>query len=349
MRVLPTLLAGLVLGACGHPSAGTRADRLFADPARHLMDTGVREDARREATLGIVTAARVSESGRHVVVLDFVDPYVKVFDGRGRFVRAFLHPGRGPGEARLPFALAVSGDTAIFVGDATGRLMVFGFDGVLRRAAASTGMSILAAAAGCSDDWVVYGPRFAGGGGTPTWLHRVTLGENGALRSEDAFPDRQASDRLPHGVAYGLVSDGGRTLAWHTLGAGNRLASWSCGEAAPRLGAGAAAEPDKGVRAHPMPGGMRMEIGPGARARGGMAAVAGGVVVAEQVMGKEPGSVTTELILRRDDGARRTVSARGAWSLADSRRGVGILVSTSEPVPHVFLVSERDLLALFGP
>lgn len=113
------------------------------------MDTGIREDGGNKGMLGIITSARVSESGRHIVVLDFVDPYVKVFDARGRFVRAFLRSGRGPGEARFPFALAVSGDTAILVGDATGRLMVFGFDGVLRRQATST-VNLLAAAAGCT-------------------------------------------------------------------------------------------------------------------------------------------------------------------------------------------------------
>ena len=348
MRALPFLFAAVGLAACGHADAGPRADRIFADPARHRMDTGVRDDARREATLGIVTAARVSETGRYVVVLDFVDPYVKVFDGEGRFVRAFLRPGRGPGEARLPFGLAVSGDTSILVGDATGRLMVFGFDGVLRHEATST-MSILAAAAGCADEWLVYGPRFAGGTTTPTWLHRIRLGENGALRSEDAFPDRQASERLPYGVAYGLVSDGRRGLAWHTLGAETRLVSWTCGEAAPRLGPSVASRSDQGVRARPVDGGVRMEIGPGARARGGMAAVRGGVVVAELVMGEKPGSTTTELVLWHEDGTRRTVVIPGSYVLADSRPGVGILVSTSEPVPHVFLISEAELLASFGP
>lgn len=347
MRVLP-LLAAALLAACGGANTGTQADRLFADPARHRMDTGARDDARREATLGIVTAARLSESGRYVVVLDFVDPYVKVFDGRGRFVRSFLRPGRGPGEARLPTALAVSGDTAILVSDATGRLMVFGFDGVLRHEGTGT-MSVLAATAGCGDDWLVYGPRFGGGTTTPTWLHRVRLGDNGTLRSEDGFPDRQTADRLPHGVAYGLVSDGQRRLLWHTLGAETRLAAWSCGEAMPRLGAGVASTAETGIRTEPTPGGIQVAIGPGARARGGMAAVRGGVVVAELVTGKEPGSVTTHLVLRRDDGTRRSAVIPGSYILADSRPGVGILVSTSEPVPHVFLISEADLLASFGP
>ena len=38
----------------------------------------------------------------------------------------------------------------------------------------------------------------------------------------------------------------------------------------------------------------------------------------------------------------------GLYDLRDSRPGVGVLVSATDPVPHVFLVSEADLLALFA-
>ena len=62
----------------------------------------------------------------------------------------------------------------------------------------------------------------------------------------------------------------------------------------------------------------------------------------------KPGSVTTELTLRRDDGKWQRVSVRGDFVIRDSRPGVGILVSTPDPVPHAFLISEHDLLALFA-
>jgi len=52
--------------------------------------------------------------------------------------------------------------TPILVSDATERLVVLGFDGLLRHEATTT-TSILAATAGCGDDWLVYCPRFGGG------------------------------------------------------------------------------------------------------------------------------------------------------------------------------------------
>jgi hypothetical protein len=312
------------------------------------MNIGVREDERADATLGLITVARLSENGRHVVILDFVAPYVKVFDGTGRFERAFLHSGSGPGEARFPLALAVSGDTTIFVADASGRLMVFGMDGVLRREATDTRMQVLAATSGCSGDWVLYGPKFGSSAAKPTWLHRLRVGAGGGVASTDVLQDSVAYDILPHGVAYGLVSDARGALIWHTLGPERLLASWVCGGASP-----VAARDDRGpgekTMAHREAGGVRMEIRAGSRFRGGIASVPGGVVIAEHVTGREPGSATTALTLRRQDGTRRTISVPGSYTLRDSRPGVGVLISTTDPVPQVFLVSERDLLAAFEP
>ena len=163
----------------------------------------------------MVTAARLSEGGRHVVVLDYVPPYVKVFDQNGRFERSFLRSGAGPGESRRPVALAVSGDTAILVADASGRMMVFGMNGVLRREATDTRMRVLAATAGCGDEWVTYGPKYGRDASRPTWLHRVRLAEAGTVHTVDLIADSLASDMLPMGVAYGLVAYGRR---------GNRVA-----------------------------------------------------------------------------------------------------------------------------
>ena len=329
-----------------HGNAGA-ADRLFSDPRLHRLHIGLDEHAPPEGTLGLIVAARVTEGGRHVVVLDFVPPFVKVFDGGGRLQHAFLKSGQGPGEARHPIALAVSGDSAVLVADATGRLMVFGLGGELRTEGVVPQLAPLAAAPGCEGDWVVYGPRFVHGSHTPTWLHRIRFGAAGSVASRDALPDSLASEMLPQGVAYGLTADAGRAVAWHTLGAKNLLAAWPCGDAPPQILASASrSEGAAKIRRHGR--GLRMEIGPGARARGGTAAVPGGVVVAEQVLGKDAGSVRTELTLLRRDGGSRTVSVPGRYALRDSRTGTGVLVSTTDPVPQVFLVSESDLLQVFG-
>jgi hypothetical protein len=225
--------------------------------------------------------------------------------------------------------------------------MVFGLGGELKMEGAVPQLVPLSATAGCAGDWVVYGPRFLRGSHAPTWLHRIRIGAAGAVASRDELRDSLASEMLPQGVAYGLTTDTGRALAWHTLGAKRLLAAWSCGDVPPRIvvyGNGS----QGAAKIRRQGGGMRMEIGPGARARGGTAAVPGGIVVAEQVLGRDAGSVRTELILMRADGSSSTVSVPGRYALRDSRAGTGVLVSTTDPVPQVFLVSEADLLQVFG-
>jgi len=341
---VPLLFACAAAAACREaPPAGDA--RVFDAPARRL-EIVADENGPAEAVVGRVVAARVTEGGRHVVVLDFAPPYVKVFDSKGRFVRAFLRSGGGPGEALHPVALAASGDTAIFVADVSGRLMVFGMDGRLRHEATETRTRVLAATAGCAGDWVVYGPRAGSGAHPPTWLHRVRVGTGGTMVSRDLLPDSLASDRLPMGIAYGLVSDGRRVRALHTLGAAPVLATWGCGDAAVRLAAHDIPGREKRAAAQRRGDRARLEIAPGSRSRGGMAAVAGGVVIAELVVGRPP---TTELTLLRDDGTRRTAAVQGDYVIRDSRPGVGVLVSSTDPVPRLFLISEAELLALFAP
>ncbi|HVG43884.1 MAG TPA: hypothetical protein VM890_04110 [Longimicrobium sp.] len=345
---LPLLLACAAAAACREAPPPAGDARAFSPAARRL-EIVPDESGPPDAVIGHVIAARVTEGGRHVAVLDFAPPYVKVFDSRGRFVRAFLRAGGGPGEALNPVALAASGDTALFVADAAGRLMVFGMDGRLRHQAAVPRMRVLAATAGCAGDWVVYGPRYGSNAQHPTWLHRVRVGTGEGMVSADLLPDSLASDMLPMGVAYGLVSDGRRAVAWHTLGAAPVLATWGCGDAAARLAAHDLPGREKRATVERRGDRTQMTIAPGTRSRGGMAAVAGGVVIAEMVVERVGRPPITELTLLRDDGTRRTVTAPGEFVIRDSRPGVGVLLSSTDPVPHLFLVSQADLLALFAP
>jgi hypothetical protein len=54
--------------------------------------------------------------GNRIYVLDTAAPYVRVFDSNGRVVRAFAREGSGPGELRLPIAVAprAHGELEIF-------------------------------------------------------------------------------------------------------------------------------------------------------------------------------------------------------------------------------------------
>jgi len=83
------------------------------------------------------------------------------------------------------------------------------------------------------------------------------------------------------------------------------------------------------------------------RTLGGIAAVPGGVVIAEHVIGRRAETSTTELTLEANGRVERRITVPGNFVLRDSRDGVGVLVSSNDPVPHLFVVSQRDLRDLF--
>lgn len=339
----------MTVGGCGADDGGASdaSGRLFSPTARHALQVGLDERVPAEGTLGNILAARLTDDGKHLVVLDFVDPYIKVFDGEGHFERAFMREGGGPGEARRPTAMGVAGDSAVLVWDGTRRLSVLGLDGRLRYEVPYPGFPVLAAVAGCAGEWVVYGPRFEPNSAQAHWLHRLRVAPDGSVSVQDALRDSLAAPTVPHGVAYGLIARGDSVYLWHTLGARKLLAAWRCGDADARVLYRESADAAPAGPMRRVEGGLKMEIGPGSRARGGMAAVGDGVVVGEIVHGED--GETTELTLISRGGMRRSVRVPGSYVIRDARDGSGVLMSASEPVPRVFLVSGRELLALFPP
>ncbi|HTE18017.1 MAG TPA: hypothetical protein VK689_06515, partial [Armatimonadota bacterium] len=93
-----------------------QASHRLLDPGQRLATIGApASDTAAASALGIVLAARITPSGAHVVVLDAVPPFVKVFDRSGRLRSAFLMQGGGPSESVGPSAIGVAGDSAILV------------------------------------------------------------------------------------------------------------------------------------------------------------------------------------------------------------------------------------------
>lgn len=67
-------------------------------------------------------------------VLDTKDSRVKVFDAKGKFLRAFGKAGQGPGEMNQPVGILITPENEVFVEDALNqRLAVFGLDGTFSR------------------------------------------------------------------------------------------------------------------------------------------------------------------------------------------------------------------------
>lgn len=329
----------LALGACAAEDAPVVRTEFPASVAGSAVQVGRVETP--EAAIGRVVSARFTANGENVVVLDYAPPYVKVFRRDGTLVASFLDKGGGPHEMRDPAALAVAGDSLILVADGSRRVAVFTTTGELRREG-RTPYPVLAATSGCGE-WLVYGPDFQSTG-RPTWLHRLRF-EAARARSEDLeFRDPVGGDVIGNGLPYGIARSGDTTHVWHVLGETPSILRWSCGDSRPdakRVAPLASRETKQ-----PKGESVRMSVHPGRRTLAGMAAVQGGVVVAAQVVPKPGQPKETELTLITPSG-EFTVLVTGAYTLRDSHPLLGVLVSTADPIPRLFSVSESDLRAMF--
>jgi hypothetical protein len=345
-RRLRLLVLAASITACGPSDAERHAAELFTRPDRARIRIGLQDAEQRGGTIGIITAARLSGSGRYVVVLDVIEPYVKIFDRNGRFVRSFGRKGEGPGELPHPTAVAVNGDASVLVADATGRVIAFDLAGHLLDETREPRTVPLTATSACGD-WVIYGPRFGTGHLPATWVHRVRLPRGDTAARADALPDSATIDMLPFGVAYGMVADAKGLILWHTFGDADELLSWPCAAGQPSLIYRRSEAYDPGGGRTATSRGTRVAVGPGFRTRGGIAAVPGGIVIAEQVIGRRDDELRTELMLAANGRTTQRIAVQGDFVLRDSRDGVGVLVSSNDPAPHLFVISQQELRDLF--
>ncbi len=335
----------MALAACGERDAPV-AQAQFPAPQTDAVQVGGENVTSRDAAIGRVVAARFTQSGEHIVVLDFAPPYVKVFRRNGTLDTAFLAAGGGPLEMRYPASLAVGGDSVILVADGTRRVAVFGMDGQLR-GEGRTNFPVLAAAAGCDGEWLAYGPSRRAGD-SPSWLHRLHVGTGTAQVVDVDFRDALGEGVIGHGLSYGIARNGDSVRVWHVLTEKPSVLGVACGQNRPDVWAVAPLTRRRAKEEH-RKGAVRMSVAPGLRTLAGMATVPGGVVLAAQVIPEPGDSATTELTLVTADG-KRTVSVPGTYTLRDSHPRLGVLVSVTDPVPQLFTISSQELRRLFdGP
>ncbi|MBE3125622.1 MAG: 6-bladed beta-propeller [Acidobacteria bacterium] len=87
----------------------------------------------RDESFVEISALDVLKDGT-VYVLDTKDSRVKVFDAKGKFLRAFGKAGQGPGELNQPVGILITPENEVLVEDALNqRLAVFGLDGAFSR------------------------------------------------------------------------------------------------------------------------------------------------------------------------------------------------------------------------
>jgi hypothetical protein len=310
--------------------------------ARELHPLHVTMDGSGDApAIRFVVAARLVPGGRGIVVLGSEAPFVRVLDASGAALSSFGTPDDG---VRAPVAIAVSEGGEVLVAEATGTAVVFGMDGSVHDRIEDSGVLPMAAAAPCPGEWLLYGPRRDAKGTAPAaWLHSVAVGPRGAAFTPRGLQDRSPAGPIGLGRPFGLVSSAGTAVLRHDEGDSPAVVTWRCGEPEPvasaRAGPGrrdASAAPREG-------GGVAVRVPPGMAAPSGIATVDDAVVLADVTFGDDP---QTEFTLLRD-GREQRLRVSGGYALRDSRSGTGVLLQRIAPSPELFVVSERDFLAMF--
>ena len=103
------------------------------------------EDAGKDFYIKYASGLWVAPDGS-IIVNDSGDQALQ-FDAKGRFIRNLMKKGQGPGELTDIYDIHISGDQFLLLGSPA-KILVFGFDGVLRRefslkSAAPTGGKLL--------------------------------------------------------------------------------------------------------------------------------------------------------------------------------------------------------------
>lgn len=173
------------LWACDEPQpTGVRGlhhsniDDLFDGAARTIgLELGLEPSADSLRVFGRIRDATFV--GRdHIAVLDRSPPFLRIFDRRGKIVAAYLPEGRGPGEARMPYALSGNDSGQVVVlHDRRVSLFHLGAGFIDSFRLEHTAQDI---GRGCSG-WTIYGPGPWNDSGERPWTRTVRL-EPGEMR-----------------------------------------------------------------------------------------------------------------------------------------------------------------------
>jgi 6-bladed beta-propeller len=346
---LPSLLA-LLAGV--HLSCADAQQRQTADPAVQVQSLFAADpaDSALADQIGNVRHARLTSTGRAIVVLDEYEPFIKVLDRRGHLIRSFGRAGGGPGELEHPRWLAVQGDSVLAVVDRT-RISEFTLDGAFL-ASRRLPLSPLGITDGCAGGWMVFGTTHVHGRGPAGWNPWLL-----AIPSIAAAGDSTAQDRVLYRDSVAPVSSGwpgtnvasggGRFTFLREDPLPRTLFEGTCATGAVReveLGL-AFAGPDQSQMQSASSGGKVVEVtlDPGLRPAG-IGLLSGGILVARRRAGLR-GPTVLNLIGRSDS---LVVQVEESYvNLQDARPGVGALFSTAAPWPRVVFVPESTLLAAF--
>lgn len=295
-----------------------------------------------------IRGARVSRSGEVIAVLTQGPPHVSVFRN-GELTVQFLAQGDAPGEARGPSSVAISRDERqlAVVDPQTARLSVYSLEGELEGYVRLEERPPLAIEAGCDGGWFVIAPD-----------RRQPLPREVAYLLPESLdgsltPALVDSTDLTHLIGLGgpaeILDVGDRMAVEYGGSAEPRIAEISCtGELLQKYARPITATIERRRARAEQTGASGLgqastrivlgrEFAPAGFLYDGDWMVVGGLRI---IHPGEGGRETEFLVHRRGELVRRVV-VPGALQIWDRKPGVGVLVSTPEPFPQVFLIDDE--------
>jgi len=343
----------VVLGACSPDRPEPVNEYLtafLADRTNHTVWIGDEEEFASDPAFGQVFGGRLVAGGERLAVIDRYPPRLRIFDSFGERLAASFPEGRGPGEARGLFSIAVLGDTALILGHSDGRKSIVDLQGRLIREFRTEGPRPLAMVEACNDGLLLYRPLRLNPNTTSYLQHAPSVDRRGFETADPLLRESGYPSRISQGVTiYGLVPAVDGALGRHFFGREAQVLRWRCGT--------------EQVQAAPVPGlAVTQPVVPGEdhtvsvvvrhmeRAPAGMGLLGDTIVLADRFRSMDPDIPSrTEFTLLggNEADAVATFLVEGEYVILDSRPGVGLLLAAPTWSPQVFLVAPDRLHEAF--
>jgi hypothetical protein len=213
------LIVAATLTGCSRGDAVIDAERL--QPLAGLEALIGSDSAQRYGTqdgagsIGRVIAARVTPDTRHVAIVDFSPPYLRVFDRTGRVTHQAVERGGGPTELRGAVSLAATDDRALVLGPEG--LLVAPLSPTAAPARVQLPTRLTDVATDCGGRLLGYGPD--AGGSQPSFVHVLSV-DTAASIVASLYPDaRPQRVSFGHGRAGITGGSNGSTVVHGPTGA----------------------------------------------------------------------------------------------------------------------------------
>jgi hypothetical protein len=205
---------------------------LLADRTALALVLGLEDDSTQ--AFSRVVDATFSRDGRHIIVLNRHAPFVRVFRRDGSLRAMFVGEGDGPGESRLPYAVAPGRNDQILVVD--GGLKLLTLDGNLLAERRHLPIQVVEVLKGCDDEWLVYGPSplTSTKASSRAWIHRLWLRPPDVVRVEPIYWDSTSSLTVGFGAQQTLVQADSSFILLHRYSTTPALLKWNCADLSPK-------------------------------------------------------------------------------------------------------------------